>query len=298
MIKDIPTPQEFFDASLNHLHLAFDIGMALARDLKNSHWSRENIDPEIEEEFWQRSQPGLSNGFTLIQQAQEFFLKGKIAAVSPYLLLTRDSRDWPRRCDAENISFSAFRMADAAELIKIHNTVSPSRIAPSVIEFCEEVRRQRNTLIHFGYKGQRIDVHRFFLAILRTNKDLMGEASWPARRDDYLNDSELAVIYSADWVGEALLYEFELLLEMLKPAEARHYFGFDKKARRYICPNCMRSAENERIALAQLRPNTPVSTNIHCFICGEDTVVERKSCGEKDCKSNVILEDGTCLVCW
>jgi hypothetical protein len=301
MITEIPTAAEFTEQGVNHLHLAWEIGISLLGELSNA-LDQGDVDEETSKDYWRLSQPALGNAFALIQQAQEFLLKGRIAAVSPFLLLSREARDWPRRCDMQDSPFSAFRMSDAADLLRIHNTVAMARLPADFAKFYEEVRHQRNAIMHFGLKGRTIDVTNVLVAILQTHASLVEGRSWPLLRWDYLNSDRISTLYSSsDHAGDLLLTEFETLISALKPASARRYLGFDSRARRYICPVCMGRTEyiDHRPALAQLRPNTPNSDEVYCFVCECTTAVIRESCPVKACKSNVLSDvDGTCLVCW
>lgn len=299
MIIEVPTDAEYQAAALNYLNMAWDIGVGLVRDLGDAFYAMDP-DKEISDEYWAASQPALGNAYALLQQSQEFHLKSRIATVSPFLLLARDPRDWPSQSDKRDVPFSAFRTIDAADLVKVVNAVCPSRISGEIAQFIDDVRRQRNTTIHHGVRGQRFDASRLFTAILRTYRDLFEGKRWPQARIDYRHSDRYAVAFSTDYVSDAILTEFELILSLLKPSETKAYFGFDKKARRYFCPVCIRGAENERVALAQLRPNTPDATEVWCFICDTFTPVIRDHCPQKNCKSNVLEAggDGSCLVCW
>jgi hypothetical protein len=106
LITEIPTPEEFAEAALNHLHLAWDIGITLVAELEPGLGTWDELNKEIAEEYWRLSQPVLANSLALIQQAQEFALKGKIASRSPFLLLSRDPREWPKRCDKRDTHHS------------------------------------------------------------------------------------------------------------------------------------------------------------------------------------------------
>lgn len=167
MIIDIPSAEDYRRSALNQLNLACDIGFELTRHLRglDDLWSGDSA-MEIAPEYWKAAQPVLANGLTLVQQAQEFALKGRIAAVSPFLLISSDARDWPAHSDKKDVPFSAFRTTDAADLLRVHDTVAPAseRLPLSFRGFFDEVRRQRNVIMHHGYSGQKIDVAELFVA--------------------------------------------------------------------------------------------------------------------------------------
>lgn len=78
------------------------------------------------------------------------------------------------------------------------------------------------------------------------------------------------------------------------------FFGVPKQ-RQYICPNCTYSlARNSGLVpdTSVLRPNTPESTGVWCFVCDETQEVVRIECPDADCKGNVVSVDWTqCLSC-
>ena len=128
MITDIPTPQEFERSSLNFMHLAWSIASSLLDELDCADLPSWDDDGSAGSAYLTEAQPELGNALALVLQAQEMSLKGRIAAISPYLIIARDPRDWPKRCETNDVSFAEFRSADAADLIRIHDTVSPARM--------------------------------------------------------------------------------------------------------------------------------------------------------------------------
>lgn len=304
MIIEIPSPDEFTKSGVNLLNLAWSIGMSIVSQLESAAHPDWDLVDDVADDYWRESQPALGNALALVQQAQEMALKGKIAAVSPYLLIAGEPRDWPRRCEQEDTPFTVFRTINAADLIKIHNTVcpSPSRLGKDFEDFFDVVRRQRNNIIHVGGTGRQVDVAELILNVLRTNEHLYPEERWVERRLTHLADDPIL-----SWFGEeaygSVVKEFFTAARLLKPAEAKKFFGLTK-ARRYICPQCndaVLGLVDEPLPLAQLLPNTPSATTISCFVCGDQTTVVRKVCAQKGCKSNVICAEAKwgpiCLVC-
>jgi len=294
MLTDVPTAKEFKAASLEYLNLAWEIGMQIYIDLQNSEIEEWDSDKGVSDEYWEKSQPALANAYALIQQGQEFALKGKIAAISPLLLLTRDPRDWPKRCEFDDISFSQFRMADSADLIKIYNTFGNPRLPEEFSEFFDEIRRQRNVIMHHGGKEKRIPVAELFINIIKTYKTLFNDKSWARQRRKYLDNDRVSIIYTNEHVGANLITEFEALVKILSPKDAFNLLGFNKKSRRYLCPVCIDDARHlvSYVHLAQLQPNKPNSTSIYCFVCGTTTKVRRDQCNHAGCKANVIADEG------
>ena len=305
MITEVLTPTEFSRSGLNLLNLAWSIGMDIVSDFNNAELDTWDSDGEVTDEYWRESQPALGNALALVQQAQEMALKGKIAAVSPYLLIGRDPREWPSRCEREDTPFSKFRTADAADLIKIHNTVCApqSRLGQDFSIFFDKIRRQRNAIIHVGSTGRRLDVVDLFLGVLQTNEYLYSDIRWMKRRLEYLESDRISVAHSSDHVGHDILMEFETAARLLKPADTRQLLGLTK-ARRYLCPPCHDWASelsSELVRTALLVPNKPSANVVTCLVCGESTSITRGSCITTGCKSNVICANprwgSICLTC-
>jgi hypothetical protein len=140
MIIEIPTASEFHAAGLNQLYLAWQIAMQAVQEYEDlddyigpqekpvesaetkAFWESAEFKAYRESasiEYWTKSQPALANAFGLIQQAMEMALKGRIASISPFLLISRDPKDWPKGVDTDAVPFSEFRTLDAADLVKL-----------------------------------------------------------------------------------------------------------------------------------------------------------------------------------
>lgn len=303
VITDIPTAKEYEDASLNHLHLAWDIATTVLKEFAEANLSAWIPQDDVEKAYWRQVQPALANAFNLVQQAQELALRGRITVVSAYLLISRDVGNWPKRCEKRDVPFSEFRSADAADLIRLHDAVAATRLPPEFAPFYDDVRRRRNVLMHHGLSSTPIVVTDLLTIILKAHKFLFGSKWGPARIAEWSNGS-IATLYGVDGSFDAALFEFETVVDFLPPATLKTFLGFDKKARRYLCPHCQINAEahGDRVALAQLGPPPNGSTELYCFVCDTTHVVQRISCAEAGCKSNVLTDspsgERTCLVCW
>ncbi|NJO34959.1 MAG: hypothetical protein HC869_19430 [Rhodospirillales bacterium] len=250
--------------------------------------------------YWQQVQPKLANAFVLVQQAQELNIKSRIAEVSPFLLLAGDPREWPRGCDKSDVPFSAFRTVDASDLIRLHNAVSAQRLSDSFATLYDEVRQHRNILMHHGHAGARIEPMEILRLTLTTHKHLF-DGKWGPARATYWNSGSTATLYTNKWTHDALLREFEAIVELLKPAELREFFGYDKRQRHYLCPQCVMRARDARVPLAELRSRAKTESKLYCFLCNVEFEIERAKCSHADCKSTVIalnyFNDRVCLTC-
>jgi hypothetical protein len=304
MIKDIPTPEELERSSLDLLNMAWDRACGIIAALKESNVQEWDDDGSARREYHEAAQPSLGNAFVIIQQAQELALKARIAAVSPYLLIAGDPRSWPKGAHRMDASFSEFRTIDASDLIRVHNTVCPNRVHNGFAQLFEQTRRRRNLLVHLGRKQQSDDAQALLVLILRTMRALFPDRLWTAERYQFaLRDHRGALGYT-DYIEVGLVHEFEMLLGILGAKDLRENYGFDKKARRYICLHCtaeQRSMEGTATPLAQLRPNTPDATTLYCCTCADEYPVVRRRCPNPGCRSDVFStgedDTGGCLVC-
>src|SRR5947208_1683386 len=118
MITEIPTAEEFEAIGMQMLNGAWDTGASLLVDLDEA----EEFNPyleEVKEDYWNAARTQLSTGLASAQQGNEFLLKGRIAKVTPFLLIG-SPRDWPGGCATKPVPFANFRTIDAQDLVKVH----------------------------------------------------------------------------------------------------------------------------------------------------------------------------------
>ena len=301
VIADIPTPEEFERTGISLLNLAWDVVSALFVHAENSELKKWDDDGTVTDEFWAAAQQPLGNAQALLHQGVEFLLKARIAEVSPFLLLDRAVRDWPKDSGTRNVKFAEFRTIDAQDLVRLFNTVRDSRLDEGFARRIEEQRKSRNTFIHSIGKSASHSPGGLWLAILDISHHLIGKHRWLGLRRQYLETSPASVAFSTDAVPVELAWEVRQLLEFLKPAPQEAYLGTSPKARFYICPTCATDCRDAdfRPQTAQLRPNESSAKAVYCFVCGETHKVARKACVNTECKGNVIYkEERLCLVCY
>ncbi|GAA5531526.1 hypothetical protein [Herpetosiphon gulosus] len=298
MILDIPSKQEFEDAGTNFLNLAWDAVIQRIIDLEDSDFEQWDTDGTVSDEYWNASQKSLTMAVSLVQQGVEFLLKSRIVNVSPFLIIAGDSRDWPRGCDKSDLSFADFRTIDAQDLIRVHNTVSSVRLEDNFKDFFNDLRSLRNRIMHTVDKKARARPEQVIVYILEVSNELLSPLKWIPTRINYLLNNPIVVIHTSDHVDAQLTYEILLVIDMLKPADRKKYFGLTKQ-RRYMCPICLRNCTEMDIYpdLAQLQPNTPSSTTLYCIVCQKTIDVKRIDCQSDNCKGNVISHNDMCLTC-
>lgn len=298
MIVDVPNPADSQTAGLNQLYLAWQIAMASLQEFDEALSYGPDDNAETHADYWTRSQPALANAYSLIQQAMELALKGRIATVSP-LLLIGDPGDWPGRAATEDVSFGEFRTLDAADLVKVHNSIAAPRLDDRFKGFWEEVRRERNKIMHSA-SPKAFDPADVVRAILRAAQTLFADMRWPPRLLAMEEDGRLAALGFNDNVQNDVMRQIEAALSHLTPAEAKRFLGFDKDQRAYICPHCYFAANKDWQdvwpQLAQFTTKTPGATDLACVVCETVSSVERVPCQSPDCEGDVIAED-ICLTC-
>lgn len=300
MIIDIPTSDDFQHAGIEFINLAIDQVFSLYDDIENSELEDWGDCDDIAS-FWNSAQRTLSNALTLVQQGIEFLLKGRIVNVSPYLLISGEPREWPRGCDNRDVPYSEFRSIDAQDLIRVHDSVCQIRLSQSFKNYYEELRRRRNTIMHTIDQSLEIDTKAIIFYSLEAIHELIGPLQWISLRRKYLEESPASKAFSTDYADYKIIVESLKMIKLLTTSDLIKYLGFNKKQRRYICPTCnsVDLVGDLEINTGLLNPNTPISTSVYCFICGQTHEVIREKCSEQDCQGNVLLvEKRKCLTCF
>jgi hypothetical protein len=155
MIVDVPTGDDFKSSGTDYLNLAWNTLLSLLSQLQKTQdfykehedTYKELINPLSSEEYWGKAQRSLSTALSLIQQGTEFLLKGHIATVSPYLLISGDPSGYPSKSHERDVRFSEFKTIDAQDLIRAYNTVSANRLPDDFQRKFEYIRSKRNTIM-------------------------------------------------------------------------------------------------------------------------------------------------------
>jgi hypothetical protein len=300
MIIDIPDKEDFLQAGLSMLNLAWDAVVSLYINLEYSELNDQDADVSTTEAYWKAAQHPISVALALAQQGIELLLKGRIVEVSPFLLLT-GPRDWPSGCSDKDTPFADFRTIEAHELIRIHDAVVSERLSDSFKSQFENIRRLRNTVFHGVDKRVRPAAEDVFRVVLEAVHRLYEPRSWVRLRRDYLESTPSSIAYSGPDSELILITEALQAVRILKPSETKKYFGFHKNRRRYICYTCALNCSDASLEpkIAVLDPNTPDSATLYCFVCDKHYAVVREKCTHAGCPGNVIdAGDGICLSCY
>jgi len=300
MITDIPTSEDFQAVGLALLNGAWDTATSLLTgiDIAESFGVETK---EVADDYWASARVAIASALSSAQQGCEFLIKSRIAVVSPYLLIGALPRDWPKGCSKQSVAFSDFRTIDAQDLIKVHDTCCSVRFPDGFVTQFESLRKIRNATMHSIDKKLVVHISELIHAVLSIHAQFFPDANWAGVRHQHLKNAPMSKMHSEDWADHELVAEFEAIVSSLKPAVLKEYFGFDKKQRSYICPNCSYSLARDSGSdayFATLKPNEPSSTSLWCFVCGEIQQVSRIDCQSEECKGNVISDDwDKCLTC-
>ncbi|BAU14709.1 hypothetical protein LEP3755_52600 [Leptolyngbya sp. NIES-3755] len=331
MIVDIPTGDDFKASGIDLLNLGWGILVDLLQKIEDAQnfyeWNICNESGEDKEDkdealsqatakYWEKAQRPLSTALSLIQQGTEFLLKGHIADISPYLLISGEPSSYPKKSHERDIRFSEFKTIDAQDLIRLYNTVSHSskRLPESFQRKFEDLRSKRNIVMHTVDSNLSLSIKDLFISILEIHHYLSSEL-WVETRRSFIKNQPMSVmadnleLYEYDKFDRVIYelnLEVSLVMKLLQSSETQKFFKFQKRQRSYICPNCYSEAFEETYveagaempALAQLFPNEPNSTSVWCAVCNEVSKVAREDCRDTDCLGNVIDESyGICLTC-
>lgn len=301
MIKNLPTAADFYRSGKELFNFAWDATSALLTEFDNA--AEYGIDQEeVSENYWLAARRTLTTSLTIVQQGVEFILKGKIAEISPYLLISDPPARWPTPYEGSVIDFSDFRTVDAQDLVRILDTFSQTQYSAEFVAKFHALRERRNAIMHSVGNDVTVGVSEVIDAILYMHKAFFPNENWATVRLEFLEKSPDSELGSGDYATNGVCREFSIVNEMLSRAQILSFMGIDKKQRTYLCPNCHdnanKDADDFKFKLAALRPKGPASTKLYCPVCNEEHQVERTACQEEDCPGNVISTDiGICCTC-
>lgn len=303
MILNVPTAEDFKEHGIMFLNFAWDTVFNLLLHISDSQEWAEEQKPKHTAKDWATAKKPVSIAHALAQQGSELIVKSIIAKESPYLLIKDSHKNWPKYKGRKGIDFADFRTIDAQDLIQVCNKVRQEPLPNNFTEAFNRLRKRRNALFHTVDKKNKFSDKEMIEYIL-DSVDLVAPKEWPQLRRKYLSeDFELEACEEDGSMGR-LSREMVQMIELLHPGKLKSLFGFNKKQRKYVCPHCSwefgRHDYTEYPRTAQLKPNSPDSTNVYCFVCDKNTPVTREKCTSENCKGNVIntVDDIMCLTCF
>lgn len=300
MIINIPTSEDFFTEGKELLDFSWDVIAQLLKDFDEAEYF--GVDPtEISENYWLSARRRLTTALSITQQGIEFVLKGKIADISPYLLLADPPTKWPSPYDGSAVDFSSFRTIDAQDLVRVHDIFAAQHLDINFVSKFHDLREKRNQIMHSVNKNITVHVKDVIDSLLFMYKALFPNEGWASVRLSFLETAPESELGAGEFAVNIVAWELDLVLGLLTPAQVQAYFGIDKKQRRYCCPVCYSKANTDNgfeHKLALLQPKGATSATLYCLICNTTYPVTRTDCIEPECLGNVISEEGMCLTCY
>lgn len=300
MITNIPTPDDYYTSGKELLNFAWDTVATLLIEFDQADYYGYD-EAEISDPYWAAAKRTLTTALTIVQQAVELIIKGRIVEVSPYLLISDAPSRWPSPYAGSPIDFESFRTIDAQDLIRVHDTFAPVAFDAKFVDKFHDLRRVRNVVMHSAGKNVSVKVAEVIDSALYMHKVLFPGESWFKVRREFLQRAPSSQLGADEFATNTTCWEASIAVRLLSPAAVSAYLGIDKKRRLYICPECLNDANTDQgfeHKLAVLQPNQPDSTTLYCPVCDQTHPVVREACTDEDCKGNVITEKyGRCLTC-
>lgn len=308
MIINIPTEKDFYLEAENLINSAWNILIRLLEDCSN--YKELDINDSELEKYWLSAKSELTLAMSLVQHSVEFYLKSKILAISPYLLISSEPRFWPKQCDKKDICFSDFRTLDAQDLLKVHNAFSTMRLSDDFSDWFNSMRTMRNKIMHTVDAALSIKPSKLAEDILKGHGYLVGDNSWINSRVAYLKRSPLHIIEIPDsdgtdsYIYMAIHKEISLTIDELSSTAVKQYLRYDKMKDAEECVNChslfMRDEFFDSKWTDDLIPTMQNidanSKDLECVICGSKAEYLDKECG--DCGRSLIGKDSNkCMYC-
>ena len=314
MILDFPTKHDFFGAANDYLNSSWGSVIELLSEFEELRSVIEDSDHEEESKrYWSSAKQTLISATALVQQAVEFYIKGKISDVSPYLLIVGNPQSWPRGCSKKDVEFSSFRTLDAQDLLKVHDTVCENKFSDKFIQWYDDLRVIRNKVMHTVDKSLNVRPEEVIAFILFAHNYFSESDVWFKSRQHYLEQTpvnSMKIIQDDDdsecYTLQSLLVEFRIVTEVLTPSQTKLYLGFDKKAKSIHCPSCFKKVsqmnfwDHEFIHnCGETYQEIDKSGIFECNLCDYQGNVVKMKCEEDGCESE-FLDGGTgiCFSCF
>lgn len=313
MIIDFPTKDDFFNAATDYLNSSWDSVVELISEFEKIVDLIDDSKHSVESErYWGSAKQTLISATALVQQAVEFYIKGRIANVSPYLLISGSPQSWPKGCSKKDVEFSLFRTLDAQDLLKVHDTVCGTRFTDQFVQWYEKLRVIRNKVMHTVDKSLTVKPVEVIEFILFAYHYFSDTGSWFESRKHYLDKTPVNSVQmfeednTESYTLNALLNEFRTVMEVLTPAKVKLYFNYNKTKRSLHCPSCYQVVsqmdfwDHEFIHdCAKTYQLTESEGSYECCICNYNGTLLSKMCEEECCEERLIdSKSGLCLSCF
>lgn len=300
MVNNVPSASDYFDSGKEVFNFAWSTVAHLLCEFDVAGYYGYSPD-EVSEPFWSAATRELSTALTIVQQGVELILKGRIAEISPYLLIASDAPSrWPSPYDGRQIDFSQFRTIDAQDLVRVHDIFAASPLPATFTARFDQLRELRNTIMHSTGKNVTVQAIEVVDALLFMHRSLFPDENWITTRREFLRSSPHSALGSGEFATNVACHEAEIAVTQLQPAEVELYFRIPKKQRRYLCPACLDDSNTDaefNRKLAVLRPKSADAVRLYCPVCNGEHDVSRVDCEQDECLGNVLNYEGRCLTC-
>lgn len=300
MITNIPIPADYYTSGKELLNFSWDATANLLIEFDQADYYGYDK-TETSDAYWAAAKRTLTTALTIVQQAVELIIKGRIVGVSPYLLISDSPSRWPSPYEDRPIDFELFRTIDAQDLIRVHDTFAHKAFDENFVKKFHNLRTVRNVVMHSAGKNVSVRVAEVIDSVLYMHKALFPSESWFKIRREFLRRAPSSQIGAEEFSTNTACWEASIVTKLLPPAKVQAYLGINKKQRMYFCPKCLNDANTDiefEHQLAVLKPKGSNSTNLYCPVCDETHSVVRKDCSEAECPGNVIAgEDNRCMTC-
>jgi len=314
LILNFPTKNDFFGSANDFLNSSWESVFEHLNTFDELRGVYEDAEHDKESErYWSSAKQTLVSATALVQQAVEFYIKGRITDVSPYLLISGNPQSWPKGSNKNDIEFSTFRTIDAQDLLKIHDTVCEERFDDSFIQWYDRLRVIRNKVMHTVDKSLNVTPEEVIRFIFFAHNCFHPSKPWFDSRREYLENTPVNSMKSIQeddnyecFILQSLLSEFKGVANILKPSEAKLYLNFDKKSKSLLCPNCSNKIsrmdfwDDEMFEdCAKTYQKSSASEKYECRLCSHRGFILDRKCSEDGCDGKFLdSESGVCFSCF
>jgi len=256
--------------------------------------------------YWSGVRASLAANIASITQSVEFFLKGRICDVSPYLLLLNDGRAWT----GDDVDFTSLKTVDAQHLLKIHDSVceEKKKLGGDFKVWFYELRKERNKIMHTVDTSASYEPYNILCWILECHEFFYGPRKWCKARQLFLQTDAMSdFVFMEDQdekkanITQKIFDELDLLFGFIEPSKSIRFFNYRKKDRASPCPACIAPAMNHFYSdhecylptLQQVEGGDYLS----CFVCEYEAVFNGQ-CKNEDCNGETLTRSSKiCLWC-
>lgn len=254
MLINVPAESDFFEDGKVLIFKAWEKIISLIDQFQGG---------ESQEEFWEGCRVDLSMALATAQQGAELLIKGRIAEISPYLLLKDSSEVSRGQSKSNDIDFRDLKTHDSTDLIKLHNRITSFNLDDQFSSVFGSARVERNKFMH-SLIGENTQNAARVLEYCIYIHEMFSKDSWLT----FLR-SEIKRNIKISWVShEGAECAFGIHIKgalRIFGNTARQKIGFNAKDLKFSCPRCRGNYHHEKTGFR------PVSNPglIECFICNE-----------------------------